>query len=280
MMPSVIGTSSCSGELVVADRIAVRFAVKRRLVDPLGDAQHGEAVGELRLSPAVEVRRLVPERELREGRLEVTLGHAAVLRLDHLAEHVNDVEGLRQAHESRGKSSIVPVRFAALADRSRSADPATGANTTWRPSPRGRVRAGLRAMRLASAGTVARAVVTRAAVEPHHLARVVHVGGRPPRAPRARRGDNTRMPWRSRIPSAARCMFSTWSSENILTGSKGVDEVSVARRALRLSGGTRPLGISPARSHRQRRFLRRGKMAIEYATVALAGVAFRLARSP
>ena len=36
------------------------------------------------------------------------------------------------------------------------------------------------------------------------------------------RGDSTRMPWRSRMPSAARCRLSISSSEKIRTGSNGL----------------------------------------------------------
>jgi len=117
------------------------------------------------------------------------------------------------------KSAIEPVRL----PRRRSltlGGPATGAKITWRPPTR-QVRCGLRATRLVSAGTLASAWFTRPGSS--RTSWLDSSTAAPAAASAARpRGESTRIPWRSRSPSAASCRLSISSAENRRTGSNGL----------------------------------------------------------
>ena len=192
------------------------------------------------------MRHLVAERELRERGLEVTLGHRGILRLDHLPEHVDDVEGLREPHqvaivlERGGALAALEIAHARRARDRREHDvPSTHA-------------AGARGI----AGDESDfrrdgrdSLADHAGLEAHHLARIVHGG--PGRA-------QHRAPARRQHPHALvlenverRAMH----ARDLIVGEdphrlEGVDEVSVARRARLGCRGAGSLGFSPARSHR------------------------------
>src|SRR5262249_43085048 len=194
-------------------------------------------------APGIDVRRLVAQGELREGRIQVTLVDRCVLRLGCLGEHVDDVERLRETYE-----------VAKVGDR---ACALTALQVTHARRPRDRRKhyvltadeTGARGVTRYEAdfGGYARECLThQARVESHHLARLLDAC--------ARGGEHRPPAWRKHAHPLALedAERREMHALDVIVGEdpyrrEGIDQVAVAQRALGVSA-CGSLSISPARS--------------------------------